>query len=203
MRLGLREVYKVVASIIASPVISETKQQNTELGDIWSHSLSAAAAGQILAREKGDDPEIIFTTALLHDIGKVVLMRAGADEYTALLMEAKESGHSPLEAEKNQLRMTHSEVGALLLKRWNFPPNIIAAVQFHHRPAAAGEHARMAAYAHFSDFLARAIGHPYGPAEPNSPSKDAYEELDITESQLLALQYPVQQAFEKEKATFS
>lgn len=202
MRLGLREVYKVVASIITSPIISESTE-DPELGDIWSHSLSAAAAGQILAREKGDDPEIIFTAALLHDIGKVVLMHAGRDEYTALLKEANSNGGSLLEAEKQRLRMTHAEVGALLLKRWNFPQSITAAVQFHHKPAAAGDHSRMASYAHLSDFLARAIGHPYGPAEPNTPGKFAYEALDLTESQVLALQYPVQQAFEKEKATFS
>lgn len=204
MRLGLREVYRVVAGIVSSPVIAQAKEAlDPSLGDIWNHALACASAGHILAGEKGDDPEIAFTAGLLHDIGKVLIMHAGAAEYTDLLKEAGEKGLSPLELEKARFRMNHAEVGALLLKRWNFPPSITAAVQFHHKPSAAKEHARIAAYTQLADSLARRIGHPYGPPEPEAPDAASLELLDLTEPELLSLQYQVLHSYEKEKATFS
>ena len=59
--------------------------------------------------------------------------------------------------------MTHAEVGGRLLARWNFPPNLVAAVAFHHHPGDAGaEHRRLAACVYLANTIAYFLGYGYG-----------------------------------------
>lgn len=203
MRLGLREVYRVVTGVITSPIISGSAHPAQPPSvDLWNHSLAAACAGQILAQEKGGDPEVIFTAGLLHDIGKVLLIHLEPDAYSTVLHEAGAGGQQLLDEEKKSLGINHADAGAILLKRWNFSPGIVAAVQFHHRPNAAGEHTRIAALARMSDSLAYAIGQPPAPDQTNSPDPATLELLELTEPEFHSLKYQVLHAFQREKSVF-
>src|SRR4051812_35941180 len=91
MRIGLREVYRIVMKVIASPVLGEPqKGYGREQGNLWNHSLATATAAEIFSRGKGDHPEVAFTAALLHDIGKLVVNQALDGDYSRLIKEAKE-----------------------------------------------------------------------------------------------------------------
>ena len=61
-------------------------------------------------------------------------------------------------SEKQLFGFDHCEVGARLLTRWELPPNIIAAVRCHHRPADAGEFARLAAGVALANVIAHGTG---------------------------------------------
>jgi HD-like signal output (HDOD) protein len=44
-----------------------------------------------------------------------------------------------VQAEKSLLKITHTDIGAAIADKWSFPPNIKAAIEFHHNPDSAGE----------------------------------------------------------------
>jgi hypothetical protein len=53
-------------------IFSSLKLRDEDLASIWKHSLYVACASKMLALRTGkQDPERVFTVALLHDIGMV------------------------------------------------------------------------------------------------------------------------------------
>src|SRR5437763_296065 len=85
IRLGLRELYRAVMRVIASPVLNSGQEMGLERLNLWSHSLACALAAQTIATQTGyEDPEVAFTAGLLHDLGKMVLAQALRAPYIAL-----------------------------------------------------------------------------------------------------------------------
>lgn len=163
LRLGFEQVYRLVAALCGSRALG-CRQQGYGLseGELWKHSVTAAVAAQLLAREKGDDQNLVFTAALLHDIGKIVLSEALEGQYAKLVEEVEENQQSMLEAEKLVLGVQHAEVGGRLLARWKFSPDLVDAVTFHHHPGVAHVNQRLAAYLYIGNMISYFMGHGYG-----------------------------------------
>ena len=103
--------------------------------DLWDHLIGSAIASTKLARIlNAAPPEHLFTAALTHDIGKVVLgtfPEVNPKEITALAVEGRTSFE---EAERMVLGIDHAEVGACLVDHWGLPGSIVEAVRWHHQP---------------------------------------------------------------------
>ena len=104
-----------------------------EQGDLWKHSVATAIlAKQLSVHFREVDPGVAFTAGLLHDIGKRFLSSFVADDFEKL-MERGHSGESSfIEAEKEFLGMNHAELGGLIMEKWEFSEELIAAVKEHH-----------------------------------------------------------------------
>lgn len=102
--------------------------------ELWHNSVAAAlAAEQLGAVVRSPATGLAFTAALLHDIGKLLLVRF----VPALTMErvwvVAEQGALPVvDAEKEVTGLTHAEVGAELCARWGLPGQLVSAVRYHH-----------------------------------------------------------------------
>jgi len=162
-RLGFNKIYQLVAAVSGSRALSPPqKGYGINEGELWKHSVTTAVAGQLMAKELGDDENLIFTCGLLHDIGKVVLAQALEHIYAKMVEDVEKNQSTLLDAEKRLLGVQHAEIGGRLLARWKFPPNIVAAVWFHHHPAMATVHSRLASYVYLANMIAYFIGHGYG-----------------------------------------
>ncbi len=76
------------------------------------------------------------TAALLHDIGKLVLISHG-DRRGAQLSDRARDRDVPLHVIEHEADgVTHAHVGAHLLSLWGLPDGIVEAVAHHHDPAA-------------------------------------------------------------------
>jgi putative nucleotidyltransferase with HDIG domain len=162
-RLGFDRIYRLVAAVSGSQLLSPAqKGYGIDEGELWQHSVTSAVAAQLIADRKGEDRSLVFTCALLHDIGKVILARALEKVYGKIVEDVEKNQQALIEAEKKLLGVQHAEVGARLLARWKFPANIVSAVCYHHDPAAAGEHQRLAAYVYLGNLVAYFVGHGFG-----------------------------------------
>jgi putative nucleotidyltransferase with HDIG domain len=162
-RMGFQQVYQLVAAATGARLLSPAQLgYGLEQGDLWKHSVAAAVAAQIIARKTGDNQNLVFTAALLHDIGKIVLSQSLNGVYAKLIKETEMNQQSLLDAEKKILGVNHAEVGGQLLERWKFPPNIVSAVWFHHTPKGAGAHQRLASLVYLGNMIAFFMGHGYG-----------------------------------------
>lgn len=97
------------------------------------HALDVAALARKLIRDKsmGDDA---FMAAILHDIGKLVMLSAQPEQLEAALRLSASDGLSFHLAEKQLMGISHAEIGGYLLGVWGLPYPIVEAVANHHEP---------------------------------------------------------------------
>jgi len=163
MRLGFKEVCQLVLVISsASTLMPGQKSYGLETGELWKHSVASALAARTVAEAVGDDSSLAFTAGLLHDVGKVILARALEGVYTNLFAEVEQTQTALVEAEKKMLGFQHAEVGGRMLARWKFSAPLVAGVWFHHDPARAHPHQRLAACVFLGNMIAYFMGHGYG-----------------------------------------
>jgi putative nucleotidyltransferase with HDIG domain len=136
----------------------QQKGYGIEAGELWRHSVSAALIGKCIALERNENPSLVFTACLLHDIGKIVLSRNLESQYDKVQAESNLRQVPMLVVEQSLLGFDHAEVGGRLLQRWQFSPQLAEAVRCHHDPAAADEHGRLAAYAYLGNMMACFMG---------------------------------------------
>jgi putative nucleotidyltransferase with HDIG domain len=184
-RLGSKEVYRLVVAISGAMALSPPKQASgIEADEFLNHSITSAVAAQILAKDAGEDESLAFTAALLHDIGKLVLASSCKNFYV-WLERVEEDATSLLDAEKRLLGVDHARVGGRVLERWKFPKLLSVAVGFHHDPAKAPDHQRLAASISAGNSIAYLLGHSYGHRPSLAKcSEDALRILGLKEADL-------------------
>ena len=183
--IGTNELHRMIHTLVAKRLFERNFHgYEEEKGELWRHSLAAAMIGEELQKVVPRLEIDLFTTALLHDVGKIVLdseVKKCQGEMEALL-EDKELSFS--DAETKVLGINHAVAGAYLLERWHLPEPLVEAVLYHHSP---GEQAPSspALYASLANVLAHLLGF--------SASKDAlltkgypdlYKAVGIQESDL-------------------
>jgi putative nucleotidyltransferase with HDIG domain len=114
------------------------------------HAVSVQRAADRLAVQAGYPyRDRLLVTALLHDIGKLVLMHA----YPGYPKQVHGPARTPeerLHYERRELGVDHSLVGGVLARRWNMPRVLASAVERHHADDAHGD----AAFVRLADMLA-------------------------------------------------
>ena len=100
------------------------------------HAVAAAVMADLLVQKaQVNYPEGAFVAGLLHDLGRMMIAMALPDEFQNILESYITTGR-PLEVcEHEMLDITHSELSAIALSRWNLPVPIQKAVLYHHRSA--------------------------------------------------------------------
>jgi putative nucleotidyltransferase with HDIG domain len=103
-------------------------------GELWHHAVISAHVAKALAKQHGfvHKQHLIFTAALLKDIGKVILGRFVAFSYEKINILVHAKGYSFTEAEKEVIGMSHEELGALVGERWRFGDKLIYIIGNHH-----------------------------------------------------------------------
>ena len=110
-------------------------------------------AAQALVKEKKFiQEEDIFTPALLHDIGKLILGKFVKEQQAAIAKIAN-GGVSYVVAENMVLGTDHAAVGAQILKKWALPHQVVEAVRWHHDPDHAAQAAAAIDIVYLADLL--------------------------------------------------
>src|SRR5205823_6278808 len=95
----------------------------------------AATAARTLASKFGIvQQEEVFLSALLMDIGMLVLDQVIGAQYGEINEGPGAAGHAELvAAEMAALGMTHADVAGVLMEQWKLPPVLSVPIAFHHR----------------------------------------------------------------------
>ena len=102
----------------------------------WRHNLATAVICERLAPSKRISQERGYMSGLIHDIGRLALLRAFPNYETALTDAATE-GRNLLAIEKGLYGMDHTEAGRWLLAQWGCPLDLQTVASLHENPAAA------------------------------------------------------------------
>jgi putative nucleotidyltransferase with HDIG domain len=130
--LGMREVRNIVLGITVFDALRDSKGVASVGHAYWSHSFSTAALAKTLgALLQLDLQGEAFVAGLIHDIGKLMLLRDLGDEY-GQVYRTESSGSALLEAERKAYGFTHADAAAALAEKWNFPQTLTDAIWMHH-----------------------------------------------------------------------
>jgi putative nucleotidyltransferase with HDIG domain len=114
------------------------------------HGVATQRAADRIATEVGyEQRDRLMVTALLHDIGKLVLMHA----YPGYPQQVHNGARTPEERihrERRELGVDHALVGGVLARRWGLPKGVASVIERHHADDATGE----AAFVRLADMLA-------------------------------------------------
>jgi putative nucleotidyltransferase with HDIG domain len=157
--LGTKQLVQMVMATCMSTIMNrDVNGYEMGAGDLWRHSIAVSVASEGLVRALGIAPEEeIFTAALLHDVGKLVLGAFVQENAGALSVDPASEAEFQ-EEEKRVLGLDHAEVGARILESWSFPDRIIDAVRYHHRPDDMDPADTMIDLVHVANVLCRMIG---------------------------------------------
>ncbi len=103
---------------------------NAFLHRCWRHNLATALWCEKLAEYCDVDRPIAYTAGILHDIGRVALLKLFPHEYAAF-MDRTSTGDK-LEAERRLCDADHCQVGEALADSWSFPPVLRDVIACHH-----------------------------------------------------------------------
>lgn len=131
--MGFEEVKNIVMCLLfVENILKELKLRADILLELWTHSVFVACAARVLAgRIFGEDPQKVFTIALLHDIGKVLFYMT-VEDYGDLVKDAHSKGKPLNREERNVFGTDHEELGYILSVKWQFPEEFSQVIRHHH-----------------------------------------------------------------------
>ncbi|HEY3284730.1 MAG TPA: HDOD domain-containing protein [Armatimonadota bacterium] len=138
--VGLAAIRRIVLLVTSKQIYCKHYPgYEAHQGELLTHSVAAAVIADKLKPYAPGLKDDLFTTALLHDVGKMVLSQYVQEAYGQILSVVEGRQVSFSEAERYVFGVTHAEVGALILDSWSFPAGIVEAVRRHHEAEQASD----------------------------------------------------------------
>ena len=192
--LGYDEVYRILSILAFGRVMkAPLKYFGLPAKELWRRALATALAMEGICKSTGMEPRIGYTVGLLHAIGMVFV--------DAQLSANKVPPAKPAKEEDVKLLgLTHADVGAYVMRMWNFPETIVEPVRFQFQPLECLREGRLACMLQLAKaimaYAVRPPGNSAGPEDPDTLvltmlnlSLDDYADvLDETEGKFTLLE---------------
>lgn len=124
--LGFNTIKNLALGIAAIGMLSKHNDAGFDVDQYLLHSLSTAGIAKLLATQIDDaDPMDCFIGGLLHDFGKVVFAQFLPLEFKQALAASAADGSSLHVQLRQTLGADHAVVGAMLVEKWRFAPDLI------------------------------------------------------------------------------
>jgi HD-like signal output (HDOD) protein len=133
--LGLNNIKNIILTngVLNNVNADKCSYFNPEL--LWKHSYFSNKLVILIYKKllnKNID-NLNLTAGLLHDIGKIVLIKRISEEYPKVNELIKDNKRISFE-DREILGISHQQIGGYLLKWWDIPYPIVEAAVFHHSP---------------------------------------------------------------------
>ncbi len=123
-RMGSNMIRNLVTSMVMEQMFQATSDvTDKRLRKIWEHSTEVAAISHALASQFTKlQPEQAMLAGLVHDIGALPIL-SRAEDYPDLLDDE--------ETLDRIINSVHTTIGAEILRKWNFPEELILVAEEH------------------------------------------------------------------------
>lgn len=126
--IGLTRIQRIVAS---SCILGITRDLGASRR-FQIHSLAVSVCMQALAPRLEIHGPRALVAGLLHDIGSLLFQQLLARDPQPMSTEAPRHAAHQLAWERAHFGRDHADVGACLLRAWDLPDDVVAAVRQHH-----------------------------------------------------------------------
>lgn len=198
--LGFRAVRgAAMASGVFDYFKDETGSEGIDMIRFWKHSIAVACVSKVLAEDRRlQFREEAFVAGLLHDVGKLIEKNYFSSDFDQICVTAEEEDLSWFETEKKLFPIHHGTIGKTVFRSWKFSPNVVDAVQFHHRPGASSTAPELTALVHVADYMAYELGYGApGARGPRVCDRDALAILGMTLEETLEYHERIDEEMER------
>jgi putative nucleotidyltransferase with HDIG domain len=166
VRMGTGPVRNVVLAVCFTSRLQGANVYGAQGRELMDHAIGTAYLARLVAEKLGEDADEAFMCGLLHDLGKLLLLKLSKDfiKYGAPTPSTQEI--------ETVYKDRHPEIGARLMRQWQLPEALEQPVRFHHDPEACEGHKGQATVA----YVANRLAHRYGfgcSADPANLLEDA------------------------------
>ena len=156
--IGIQQVQDLILASSVVEVFEGISAEVVNMESFWKHSLACGIAARCLAIARHTPKaEKFFVAGLLHDLGRLVLYSRAPDKAMEVF-QFYQSGRMLLrEAEAKVLDFDHAQLGDAMMRAWQYPPNLVHAVAYHHNPMSAGVYQLESSLIHLADYLVHAM----------------------------------------------
>lgn len=151
VRMGTTAIRNIVTASCLTSMMEAPGIYGNRGRDLIDHSIGTAYLARLVAEYCGEPPDDAFLYGLLHDLGKLLILRLGHMPATGI--------ESPSEQVIDQfLTEQHALFGGHMLAQWHLPHVLHDPIVWHHQPDEAVERPLAAAVA----YAANRLAHRYG-----------------------------------------
>lgn len=154
LMLGMNAIKGILLGVSVFDYMEKTME------GLWLHSAGSAGAARIIAELtlNVDITEDIVASAILHDIGKVILNLKYPQEYKIIMNNSKKNNSLMLNEERKIFEVTHADIGAWIVHKWNFPLVILESIKYHHNPKQSKNAKTHCCIINLADIIIKAFG---------------------------------------------
>lgn len=115
-------------------LLKAQKGYGLQAGELWKHSVASALLAKSFARKNNpnSDQFLIYTAALLRDIGKVIIESHVGRSIGKIRHLVEKKGYGFDEAEAEIIGIDHARLGGMIAGKWNFSPRMTFLIANHH-----------------------------------------------------------------------
>lgn len=156
--VGTNQLTNLALGVSVIAAFEGVPEEFFTLKEFWLHSVACGIVARLLANRAGlAGDEKFFVAGLLHDIGRLVMLKNHLKATIEVLRPAKVGRRALVDVERAVWGCTHAEIGGRMLKSWRLPPFLEALVHHHHTPMEASMPAE-ASVVHVADFIIHGLG---------------------------------------------
>lgn len=133
--VGNRELRDLVLAATVSGIFEKISSDLIDLDGFWRHGIYTGILSRRIAEKcRVLHSERLFVAGLMHNIGQLIMAYKLPHLYRAALLMAEEKALPMHVAEQDIFGFSHADVGAELMRSWNFPESHQYVARYHHRP---------------------------------------------------------------------
>lgn len=156
--VGTKSLYDLVMLGAMSESFGKEIRDSVLGRTVWEHSLAVGLVARELSKTLGlRGAEESFLCGLLHDIGKILMLRSDTERFESLLDKRTEA--EMFEWEQRIYGFDHTEVGAYVTYKWGLPESIYNVIMHHHHPSKASTSTVVANVVNAADLVANINGY--------------------------------------------
>jgi putative nucleotidyltransferase with HDIG domain len=182
-RLGTAQVSSAVTTVAHSGHFrSEDPEKMELLGALWGHAVATAIASRKLAAQVGSELEEAYIAGLLHDAGKLLILKA----IDYLDRKANPLGITTPVLDEI-MDVLHAKLGHKMLASWRLPDPVCEAALRHHDEEVDLE-TPVVLCVQVADAVARKMGeHPRPEPDLNLLELKSVDQLNLTDLEVASL----------------
>jgi putative nucleotidyltransferase with HDIG domain len=131
--IGMKNLNAILVASNARRILNE-RYSSFEM--IWEHCNKVAFYARNIAISKNLShvTENAYMAGLLHDLGKIILLATDRRLVRKIADIVNNRKITTTTMEEISIGISHSTIGSLIAKKWNFPDYLVEAIQYHHAP---------------------------------------------------------------------
>lgn len=181
-RLGLVKCQELILATCTAGLMKKLPFQNAQLRQqLWRHGyLTAVVCTHLNQRLRLGFSGEEFTAGLVHDLGRCLIAATAPDLYVKVIQEIGSETSRTIEVERALLGTDHCEIGGEFAVRNKLPAQLVAAIQHHHSPDAAGAHSSIATVVALAATISSRLDQQQPALDPDAeavPASPLYEDV--------------------------